>query len=74
MSEEDGCYGKWKKETTVMALESKHEMIDIRFSTQEDGVEVTYSPAKQTLWINVNGVCRLRAQGVTRDQLHLDTE
>lgn len=57
-----------------MALESKHEMIDIRFSTPEDGVEVTYSPTKQTLWINVNGVCRLRVQGVTGDQLHLNTD
>ena len=57
-----------------MSLESKHEMIDIRFSTPEDGVEVIYSLSKQTLWINVNGVCRLRAQGVTRDQLHLDTD
>ncbi len=52
-------------------METKEiRMLDIRL-TESDQVEIEYSADRTKLWVNINGMCYVRIQGisglVTRD-------
>ena len=37
------------------------QMLDI---ARPDEIEITFSPDHQKLWINIDGICRLRVTGI----------
>lgn len=58
-----------------MDLESTISMLDIRIANT-DVIEVLIAPSNipntLTLWVNVNGICRLRVSNIRSTQLTLD--
>lgn len=67
------------KQDGTRARDTERRMLDIVLDdvsrTGESGVEIQVrpSPLGRTLWVNVDGVCRLRVGGISADHvLYLD--